>query len=321
MKKSFLLAFSIWVFALPASVESKVLGTQRLNREILLAQQNWREISEALNLSLRALGADIGLKVVAQPRSAGHRVLFDMVATSQDLKKAILFSVNAKVSEHLEDTRFQFEDGVLIYQRLNGNQVGLFFFKFNEGEVDSVLSRLKRDHADQSKQFKGNRSIASETAPASAIGSVPTAEPMSELDILGDSFKACYVEGVPEGVHSATIKPFTMAWDSIKSFRYSPSKWWNRSVEDWNALVKRIEEFRVSEAFKGFASLPSREKSKVLCSFFGGAAGAGAATKVAQKAVVEVSEQTTRLAALARERAAKKPEVVRPSYEERLRKR
>ena len=285
---------SLFLLIDPLCANPVISNWKSLDKKAFIFQNDWIKVSDTFLRESWLLAESAQLNFVANPREVGHSVVYDLVLTDNSLKKSILISLNARLSEENLNRYFQFERGILVHKKINGIQRALFFYGFKLDDVEEVLHGFTLRIANKDSISKSSRSTASEMIPSGPVREDSiTSSQSQDLDYaLGESFKSCYLEGVPEGIYAATVKPFTMAWGSLKSLRRSPSAWWNRSVDEWENFKERLEKFRISESFKSFNSLPPREKSKIACSIFGGIGGAGVLNKVAQKAVVEVSTRT-----------------------------
>lgn len=273
------------ILASPKTYDWKILENQ-----VIFFQSDWRNFSESLKRTIWSLNESAGLYYILNPRKSGHKAKFDMILTSKTLEKAILISINVKISAHLENQYFQFEKGFLVYKRIQGTQVGMFFYGYVIDEIDEILSKYYQKITKKMDSSNVSRSIASEMKRTGQREWDRKTRIETELDILGENFKACYIEGVPEGISSATIKPFTMAWSSVVALLKSPAAWWIRSVDQWVALVNSIREFRLSEAYKAYSTLPSKDKTKIMCSLFSGVGVSGVVAKVAQRAALNSSQ-------------------------------
>ncbi len=207
--------------------------------------------------------------------------------TDKSLDTMILVSPNRRVNPEYLNRAYSHRGGKLIHVESAGDQIAIYMVGASDSEAVAALGFFRNaNQAALGSKAGAGRVPASEVVSGSASsrsGSGGGAGDGGYGYALVDSFEMCAV-GVKDGAEGVLVKPFTMAWGSLKSLSRNPSAWWDRSVKEMNEVVDTVKNFGdfASRKWADFKAKPAAEKSRFYCSFVGGPAALGAVSKIAK---------------------------------------
>jgi hypothetical protein len=262
-------------------------------------------------LRFSQLSQMVKLNSVFQPPVVGYPTNFQIVATSDQLDKTILFSTQlpstsdriSKISKHPR--------GYYVQLDLGSQRGSAFFIGFKKNEIEDALKLFQKiysiDRRPSSSEFaseepnQGNKSTSDLSRYAYAFS---------------EGTKQC-VLGAVDGINAILVDPFVMAGRSIKAAINDPKQYWENSVEQWENLKKFFKndfEDWLKGKYTNFRSMSQPEKNRVFCEFLGGIGAGSAVAKMTRKvtgaaiAAAEASEAES-LARLAPEISAAEKDI------------
>ncbi|MBL7555647.1 MAG: hypothetical protein JNM24_07475 [Bdellovibrionaceae bacterium] len=246
-----------------------------------------------------SIASAANLDYISQPKWLGYPVAFDLMATDSKFRKVIVFG-SQRVTEDLAGKVFDEKDGIFTTVVLDRHPMTLLFVGFSLEEVQTNLHRMREVYAAAEQQRRG-RMPAGETATSVSSKIVTTdgtKKPLSQYAYaLGDSFKECGL-GVVDGFNAITWDPIKKAGVSLWSLATDTRGWIERSKQEIRKLRDTVVNFDTfaSKQWTDWRQKPPEEKSRIYCSFVGGAGGSALTMKVAGKLSANVASKTGTIA-------------------------
>lgn len=211
---------------------------------------------------------------------------FEMLLTDSKLEKTILVTANRRTNVEFANQIYNHKSGFLLQLKAHNQQFALFLLRHNEKEALNAFNFLS-EQSDTEK--KKSRQPASELARSgantskSSAGTTTTQQSAKEFAYaFADSSKSCVI-GLFQGVNGLA-DPFVQAGRSTLSLAQDPAAWWDRSVNSATDVMENLANFKEFAKSKvdGFIAKTPNEKSNIYCSFVGGGAALGAASKISK---------------------------------------